>query len=51
MERALFNMHPTKTPGLDGFHGRFFQKLWPEIGDVVSSVVLAVLNEGADLNE
>lgn len=51
IEKAVFNMHPTKAPGPDGFNGRFFQKLWPEVGEVVIKAALGVLSEGADLQE
>lgn len=36
---ALFQMHPDKSPGLDGMTPAFFQKHWAIIGrDVVSLV-------------
>lgn len=30
---ALFEMDPRKSPGPDGIHAAFYQKLWPMIGD------------------
>lgn len=39
IRRAVFQMHPTKAPGTDGFHALFFQKFWDIIrGDVVGLV-------------
>lgn len=36
---ALFQMHPTKAPGIDGFHALFFQKFWDiKCDDVVGLV-------------
>lgn len=32
IKRAVFQMHPTKSPGPDGFSPVFFQKFWPMIG-------------------
>lgn len=34
-KEALFQMHPDKAPGPDGFNPRFFQHFWDSIGDTV----------------
>ncbi|KAL9666159.1 hypothetical protein QQ045_000483 [Rhodiola kirilowii] len=54
VKRALFQMHPTKALGLDGFTALFFQGNWQVVGWDVTREVLEVLNHGrmdAQLNE
>ncbi|KAL9675160.1 hypothetical protein QQ045_003361 [Rhodiola kirilowii] len=46
VRRALFQMSPTKAPGLDGFPAIFFQKHWEEINGVIGMEVLNFLNHG-----
>ncbi|KAL9671418.1 hypothetical protein QQ045_008986 [Rhodiola kirilowii] len=51
---ALFQMHPTKAPGLDGFPALFFQNNWDIVGEDVTKEVLNCLNNkvlDAELNE
>lgn len=43
--RALFDMHPSKALGPDGFTGFFYQKIWPIIGADIISAALSILNE------
>ncbi|CAM8965691.1 unnamed protein product [Rhodiola kirilowii] len=54
VRRALFQMHPTKAPGLDGFPALFYQSNWSIVGgDVVKEVLNCLNNEVLDsrLNE
>lgn len=44
LEKTLFKMPPTKSPGVDGMNAIFFQKFWHVVGDDVSSVCLLILN-------
>ena len=41
---ALFQMHPSKSSGLDSMSPYFFQKFWHIVGPDVMSVVLSVLH-------
>ncbi|XP_073030650.1 uncharacterized protein [Primulina eburnea] len=49
VRRALFDMHPDKAPGPDGFSTLFFQKFWEVVRPDVSKEVLRVLNEGVSV--
>ncbi|CAM8915205.1 unnamed protein product [Rhodiola kirilowii] len=54
VRRALFQMHPTKAPGLDGFPALFFQSNWDIVGEDVVKEVLNCLNNNVldgELNE
>jgi len=46
VEKALFMMHPDKSPGPDGFTAGFYQRHWELIGQDISRAVLAFLNGG-----
>ena len=43
---ALFQMHPSKSPGPDGMSPFFFQKYWHIIGNDVTEAILFVLHSG-----
>ena len=46
VRRALFQMHPSKSPGPDGMSPFFFQKYWNIVGSDVTKAILLVLNYG-----
>lgn len=46
VERALKQMHPTKSPGPNGMSPIFYQKYWDLVGSDVINCVLEVLNVG-----
>lgn len=43
---ALYQMHPNKAPGMDGFSALFFQKNWDMIKTDVCEEILRFLNTG-----
>ena len=48
---ALFSMHPSKSPGLDGISPFFFQKYWHIVGHDVMLIVLSVLHSSRCLKK
>ena len=51
VKTALFQMHPSKAPGLDGMSPFFSQKFWHIVGQDVTAVVLFVLHSGRYLRK
>ena len=51
VQRALFLMHPSKSPSPDGVSPFFFQKFWHIVGVDVTNVVLFVLHSGHMLHK
>ncbi|XP_075498859.1 uncharacterized protein LOC142537187 [Primulina tabacum] len=51
VRRAVFDMHPSKAPGPDGFTALFYHKLWPIVGEDVTKEVLAILNDQAGMTD
>ncbi|XP_073133915.1 uncharacterized protein [Henckelia pumila] len=48
---ALFDMSPDKSPGPDGMSTLFYQKYWHIIGVDVTKAALAILNDGAPMDD
>ncbi len=46
VQKALFQLHPTKASRPDGMSALFFQKYWHIVGDDVSNAILDFLNSG-----
>jgi hypothetical protein len=46
VDRALVQMHPLKSPGLDGFSTSFYQNSWSVVRKDVCNAVLQFLNNG-----
>uniref|UniRef100_A0A803PCV9 Uncharacterized protein n=1 Tax=Cannabis sativa TaxID=3483 RepID=A0A803PCV9_CANSA len=46
VKKALFSIHPSKSPRLDGFGSSFFRDIWSKIGDEVSNAVLGFFTNG-----
>ena len=46
VEVALFQMRPTKAPGLDDMNALFYQKFWHVVGETITMAVLDFLNSG-----
>ncbi|BFG24482.1 hypothetical protein CerSpe_107560 [Prunus speciosa] len=49
IEGALFQIFPTKSPGMDGFLAFLYQKYWDGVGNDVVGFCLQVLNGGGSV--
>lgn len=50
VHRAVFDLHPSKSPGPDGFNALFYHKFWSVIGQDVTKAVLLILNGQGDIS-
>ncbi|XP_062100181.1 uncharacterized protein LOC133806062 [Humulus lupulus] len=50
VKQALFQMHPDKSPGPDGFSPGFYQKFWDIVGEDIISMVQDFFTTGTFLN-
>jgi hypothetical protein len=50
VKKALFQMHPSKAPGVDGFTAGFYQRHWELVGPELCAAVIGFLN-GGDMPE
>lgn len=48
---ALKAMHPTKAPGLDDYHAKFYQVHWDKLGHKLSSLIVGFLNDGIPFHD
>ena len=46
VRHALFQIHPSKSPGPNGMSHFFFQKFWNTVGVDVTEAIFSVLNSG-----
>ncbi|GMJ08752.1 hypothetical protein HRI_004544400 [Hibiscus trionum] len=46
IREALFQMHPSKSPGVDGFHASFYQRNWDIVGKVVCNTIQCIFASG-----
>ena len=46
IKAALFQIGPTKAPGLDSMNALYYKKYWHVIGDDVIAAILDFLNSG-----
>lgn len=51
VRKAVFDMHPSKAPGPDGFTALYYQIFWPIIGTDVTQAVLSILNDQGDISD
>ena len=51
INKALFQMYPTKSPGPDGMPSLFFQQYWDTIGPEVTKAVASFLSTGKLLEQ
>ena len=51
VKSALFNIHPNKAPGPNGFNAFFFQRVWHIVGDDLTSAIQAFFVSGYLLKE
>lgn len=46
VKKAVFEMNPSKSPGLDGMNGFFYQHFWEIIGEKITGMVAGFFRTG-----
>ncbi|CAA0824447.1 Unknown protein, partial [Striga hermonthica] len=46
IKKAIFSIHPDKSPGEDGMTGLFYQHFWPIIGPDICTAVKSFFDSG-----
>lgn len=49
IQTTMFDMHPSKAIGMDGYTAIFYQKLWPIIGKDITKAALTIFNDHGGL--
>ncbi|KAL4326348.1 hypothetical protein GQ457_11G021160 [Hibiscus cannabinus] len=51
VQTALFQIHPSKAPGVDGLPSSFYRQFWDTLGADVIQLCLDILHDGVDMSD